>query len=323
MIVLTGGAGFIGKNLIAKLNQIGIDDILIIDKKKYTKSNRFADLKFSTIVDINEFSDWHNSSKDVHISSIIHLGACTNTLENNYDFLHKNNVLFSRMLWDLAVNLDVPFIYASSAATYGNGENGFFDDHSKVNKLEPLNPYGRSKQEFDQWTLRQEKHPPFWAGLKFFNVYGPGEQHKGKMASAIHHFIYQNKRNSVISLFEGSHGFYNGDQSRDFIYIDDVIDIMLYLINNNVKSGIYNVGTGAAVTFNKIAETIINIMNYGKIQYIPFPEKLKNQYQAYTCACLEKIKKAGYLTKNTRSLKDGIKDYIDNYKPGTADKFEK
>jgi len=247
------------------------------------------------------------------LKSIIHLGACSDTLEMNKNYLYENNVLFSKNLWKQAVKIGIPFIYASSAATYGDGSKGFSDNHALVPHLNPLNPYGQSKQDFDLWVLKQIETPPLWAGLKYFNVYGPGESHKGRMASVALHFIQQLQTEGSIKLFKGSHGYDDGEQKRDFIYISDAVDITLFFMENKVESGIYNVGTGNANTFNQMANAIIGKIKRGTIKYIPFPKDLLNTYQANTCAIIDKLISIE-CTKPVYSISEGIENYLNHLK---------
>jgi len=268
MILITGGAGFIGSNVIKKLNQSFIFDIIAVDNLDHpSKKSNIDDLNIKEIIGIDEIYSWlqKNAKK---LKSIIHLGACSDTLEMNKNYLYENNVLFSKNLWKQAVKIGIPFIYASSAATYGDGSKGFSDNHALVPHLNPLNPYGQSKQDFDLWVLKQIETPPLWAGLKYFNVYGPGESHKGRMASVALHFIQQLQTEGSIKLFKGSHGYDDGEQKRDFIYISDAVDITLFFMENKVESGIYNVGTGNANTFNQMANAIIGKIKRGTIKYL-------------------------------------------------------
>ena len=229
MIVLTGGAGFIGSNLLKELNDYNISDVIIVDNVDHpAKENNLKNLKFLDLVKIDNFFNWQRQNDNLKIKSIFHLGACSDTLEINTDFLYQNNVVYSQKLWNLACEKQIPFIYASSAATYGDGSFGFSDAHDLIFKLKPMNAYGRSKQEFDIWALNQSIKPPKWAGLKYFNVYGPGENHKGRMASVVWTFIKQLKSYNKLKLFEGSHGYNDGEQRRDFIYIDDAVKMTMF-----------------------------------------------------------------------------------------------
>ena len=311
MILITGGAGFIGSNVIKKLNQRFIFDIIAVDNLDHpSKKSNIDDLNIKEIIGIDEIHSWllKNANK---LKSIIHLGACTDTLEMNKNYLYENNVLFSKNLWKQAVKIGIPFIYASSAATYGDGSKEFSDNHALVPHLNPLNPYGQSKQDFDLWVLKQTETPPLWAGLKYFNVYGPGESHKERMASVALHFIQQLQTKGSIKLFKGSHGYDDGEQKRDFIYISDAVEITLFFMKNNIESGIYNVGTGNANTFNQMANTIIGKIKRGTVKYIPFPNDLLNTYQANTCAVIDKLIATG-CAKPVYSISEGIENYLNH-----------
>ncbi len=311
MIIITGGAGFIGSNIIRELNRRNIFDIIIVDNLDHPlKISNINDLNFKKIINIEKMHSWLQQNT-LELKTIIHLGACSDTLETNKDYLYENNVLFSQNLWKLALKIGIPFIYASSAATYGDGSKGFSDNHDLVPYLNPLNPYGQSKQDFDLWVLKQKETPPLWSGLKYFNVYGPGESHKGRMASVAWHFIQQLEKEGSIKLFKGSHGYDDGEQKRDFIYISDAVKITLFFTENNVESGIYNVGTGNANTFNQMANTIIGKVKRGNVKYIPFPNDLLNTYQANTCAVIDKLI-ATECTKPVYSISEGIENYLNH-----------
>jgi len=312
VIILTGGAGFIGTNILIELNKRGEENILVVDNIEGTlKVKNLKGLKYREYVNKKYFWDWLLKNKSIKIDSIIHLGACSDTTQTNLNYLRQNNVVYSQKLWDLSVENDIPFIYASSAATYGNGSNGFSDEHSLIPKLQPLNPYGHSKQDFDLWILKQKKTPPLWVGLKYFNVYGPGEAHKGKMASVIWHFLLQLNRGENLKLFDASHGYAAGEQERDFIYVNDAVKMTLYMLNEISESGIYNIGTGRARTFNDLANTI-KIKNRNiRVEYIPFPYRLMDAYQAHTCANLDKLFSLGY-SEPILTIEKGVKQYLES-----------
>ena len=306
MIILTGGAGFIGSNLLKSLNRQHISEVIIVDDLNHPlKKRNIKNLLYTEIVPINDYWKWQKNNSNLEIDGIFHLGACTDTLETNKDFLYENNVLYSQMLWEVATNKQTSFIYASSAATYGNGCTGFSDDHSLIPKLKPLNPYGQSKQDFDLWVLEQKDTPSHWVGLKYFNVYGPGEEHKGRMASVVFHFLQQLEQNQNLKLFNASHGYDAGEQKRDFIYVGDAVKMTMYAFNQKIPSGIYNVGTGRAKTFNELAETLFSIIGDREKEYIPFPARLLESYQAFTCADMQRFYKAGYKLQYY-DLKKGI-----------------
>ena len=310
MIIITGAAGFIGSNLAKKLNDIGRNDLILVDDINHPlKKDNIDQIKHHELIGINDFLSWIKKSKNQKISSVFHLGACSDTLERNYKYLTQNNVVYSQKIWQYCIEADAEFIYASSAATYGDGMNGFSDRHDLITNLKPLNEYGQSKQDFDEWALSQNNAPNFWAGLKYFNVYGPGEAHKGRMASVVCHFLDQLKTSSEIKLFDSSHGVGPGEQKRDFVYIDDAIDMTLFMMNKKFKSGIYNIGSGTTSTFNELAEIFLEEKLAKAIKYIPFPKDLILNYQAYTCADMDKLRSVGYNIEST-SLASGIKSYI-------------
>jgi ADP-L-glycero-D-manno-heptose 6-epimerase len=313
MIIITGAAGFIGSNLVKKLNAMNKKDLVLVDDLNHTlKKQNIKTLLFNEIVGIKDFWNWIEENKTIEIDVIFHLGACSDTLEKNEVYLQKNNVVYSQRLWQLAIEVDCKFIYASSAATYGDGALGFSDSHKLIPSLRPLNAYGQSKQDFDLWVLDQKETPQQWIGLKYFNVYGPGEAQKRRMASVIWHFFQQLKRGDNLKLFDASHGFNAGEQKRDFIYIDDVVKTTIYVLTNNIESGIYNIGTGSAKTFNELAMVLLNSNIAPGIEYIPFPTDLLDHYQAFTCAEMDKLQNTGY-DKKYISLDKGIKAYFQYY----------
>jgi len=312
MILLTGGSGFIGSNLLSELNKAGINDAIIVDNiNSIEKSANLNGLNYSFSINKYNFWSWIVREQP-KISLIIHLGACTDTTELNKQYLKENNIEYSKRLFKIATIENIPFIYASSAATYGSGINSFSDLHSKLNKLEPLSEYGRSKHAFDKWLLTQKEKPSYWIGLKFFNVYGPNEEHKKNMASAVFKFIDQARQDSLIKIFKGSHGYNNGEQERDFIFVDDVIKVIMWFSFNKGKNGIYNVGTGTTTTFNRIAKCITKEKKDVSILYIDFPNHLYDMYQAYTKADIKKLQNSGY-KDNFISIDQGIKKMIEIY----------
>ncbi len=313
MIIITGAAGFIGSGLVAGLLEKGYKDLVLVDDfSKLEKELNHINKEVTSRVDRKLFSEWlDDNSKKVQF--IFHLGARTDTAEFDPVLLAKLNTDYTKMIWFKCVDYQIPMIYASSAATYGMGENGFGDDVDP-NRLIPLNPYGVSKNEFDKWALGQENKPFFWAGLKFFNVYGPNEYHKGRMASVIMHAFNQINKTGKQKLFR-SHNpeFKDGEQERDFIYVKDVVDVMMSFMKNRETSGIFNLGTGEARTFNDLVKATFAAM--GKepdIEYIDTPEDIRDKYQYYTCADMSKIRSVGY-TKEFTSLEDGVSDYVKNY----------
>ncbi len=330
-IVVTGAAGFIGSCLVSFLNDKGFFNLILVDDFSFPEKDRNLDgKKFIEKIDRETFFDWVET-RDIGIQFIYHIGARTDTTEFDYSIHEHLNVEYSKKIWNYCSRNKIPLVYASSAATYGTGELGYKDDHNIVNDLKPLNPYGVSKNEFDKWVLQQEKDdhkhpenelpsPPAWAGLKFFNVYGPNEYHKGRMASVIFHSFNQIKEKGFVKLFK-SHKkeFRDGEQLRDFIYVKDVLKICFWFLkclsdeNRTCSSGIYNVGTGQARSFNDlVSATFRGIDRQPAIEYIDMPADIRNTYQYYTEADMEKLKAAGY-DESFYSLEDGIDDYVSNY----------
>ncbi|MDD3876399.1 MAG: ADP-glyceromanno-heptose 6-epimerase [Bacteroidales bacterium] len=314
MIIVTGAAGFIGSCLLSKLNSSGNERIVIVDNFTNTEKNKNIEGK-SIIekVDRMVFSEWFEKNWS-DIEFVFHLGARTDTTEFNKDIFDTLNLNYSKKIWSLCSLYQIPLVYASSAATYGAGENGYEDNHSIIPMLKPLNPYGDSKNDFDKWVLLQKQMPPFWAGLKFFNVYGPNEFHKGRMASVIWHAFNQIKKNGCVRLFK-SHktGYKDGMQMRDFIYVKDVTDVCYFLMQNKIKKGIYNLGTGKARPFMDLAIATFKAMNLKPdIQFIDTPEDIRDKYQYFTEAPMFKLKSEGY-NKDFTSLEDGIDDYVKHY----------
>lgn len=316
MIVVTGAAGFIGSCMVSKLNKLGRNDIIIVDdfkKNSNVKKSNYSNLQFAKKIDRKEFIRWfeRNAAK---IDGVYHLGARTDTTEFDWKIFLDLNLNYSKNIWRICAFNSIPLVYASSAATYGGGENGYDDDHNKLPKLKPLNPYGRSKQDFDLWVLRQETKPPFWAGMKFFNVYGPNEFHKQRMASVIFHSYHQINNTGLVKLFRSHRSDYlDGMQLRDFIYVKDLVAVLDFIMNNQPESGIYNLGTGKARSFYDLAKATFDAM--GKtpnIEYVDIPEDIRDKYQYFTEAKMKKLRNAGY-TEEFFTLEDGIKDYVQNY----------
>lgn len=314
MIIVTGAAGFIGSVLIGKLNKIGIEDLIIVDDfSNEAKSNNLKGKKFADLIHRDDFIKWLDSNGD-KVDFVIHIGARTDTTEFNKDVFDVLNLNYTKLLWERCASYNIPIIYASSAATYGMGEFGYIDSHDIVDKLKPLNPYGESKNDFDKWALKQDKKPPFWAGLKFFNVYGPNEYHKGRMASVIMHAHKQIGDSSKMKLFK-SHNtdFKDGEQLRDFVYVKDLVDVIVFLMENKPQSGLYNLGTGKARTFVDLVKATFKAMDKeAVIEFIDTPEDIRDKYQYYTQANMSKLRSVGY-EKEFTSLEDGVMDYVKNY----------
>lgn len=311
MIVLTGARGFIGSNLLQRLNKEGYEDIILVDEvKNEAKNYTLKNAKYKLLIDRNYFLDWlQKSAKKVEV--VFHLGARTDTTETNILIFDKLNLNYSKELFKYCTQHKVPFIYASSAATYGKGAFGYNDEQSILN-LQPLNEYGWSKQNFDLWVKTQSKIPPFWAGMKFFNVYGPNENHKGRMASVVYHAYHQILETKKMKLFQSHYPEYkDGEQQRDFIFVEDVVDICLFLFKNKVKSDIYNVGSGQARTFLDLVKAVFQNLNIEpKIEFIPTPEDIRDKYQYFTEASMSKLRNQGF-QKEFHTLENGVEKYVD------------
>ncbi len=318
-IVVTGAAGFIGSCMVSYLNQQGFENLILVDEfDDELKELNLLHKKYLVRIEREEFFDWAQREKPF-VSFVFHLGARTDTTEFDYAVHQHLNVEYSQKIWNYCTINNIPLIYASSAATYGEGEFGYHDSHEIIEQLHPMNPYGISKNEVDKWILHQEDHPPFWAGLKFFNVYGPNEYHKGRMASVIFQSFNQIKTNGKVKLFRShKNGFENGEQLRDFIYVKDVIAVCYWLMETAFKddifsNGIYNLGTGRARSFNDLVKsTFAGLDLQPDIEFIDMPEDLRDKYQYFTEANMDKLKAAGY-TKDFYSLEKGVDDYVRNY----------
>ncbi len=314
MIVVTGAAGFIASFFVQKLNQEGYEDVVLVDDFSITsKKANWENLAFTQKIDRGQFFSWLEENEK-QIQFVFHLGARTDTTEFDNAVLDELNLNYSRQLWRLCVKYGFPLVYASSAATYGMGEHGYEDKHEVVKKLNPLNPYGVSKNEFDKWALSEEKQPYFWAGLKLFNVYGPNENHKGRMASVVWHTFNQVIETEAMKLFRSHHSDYkDGEQLRDFIYVKDVAEVLYFLMHHRKDSGLYNLGTGQARTFLDLATATFSAM--GKepnISFIDTPVDIREKYQYFTEANMDKLRAIGYDAEFT-SLEEGVKDYVQGY----------
>ena len=314
MIVITGAAGFIASALLGTLNKKGVTDIVIVDDfSKEQKSNNWQKKRYTQAVDRNNFLDWfRNNAGDVDF--VFHIGARTDTTEFDWNVFVELNLEYTKGIWEICAKNYIPMIYASSAATYGDGSLGYRDSHDIVEQLQPLNPYGRSKNEFDKWALKQEKQPPFWAGLKFFNVYGPNEYHKGRMASVILHTFETVRKTGKMQLFRSHNpNFEDGMQLRDFVYVKDVVSVILHLFDNKPESGLYNVGTGHAQSFLDLANSTFEAMGLEpNIEFIDMPLDIRDKYQYFTEADISKLRSTGY-DKPFHNLSQGVADYVKNY----------
>lgn len=313
-IVVTGAAGFIGSCMVSYLNQQGFENLILVDEfDDEEKELNLLHKKYSVRVERENFFYWVQRENPA-VDFVFHLGARTDTTEFDYSIHQHLNVEYSQKIWNYCSINNIPLVYASSAATYGEGELGYNDDHDIIEQLQPLNPYGISKNEFDKWVLHQEDHPPFWAGLKFFNVYGPNEYHKARMASVIFHSFNQIKKTGKVKLFRShKEGYKDGEQLRDFIYVKDVIAVCYWLMENKPASAIYNLGTGQARTFNDLVKsTFAGLDLQPQIEYIDIPEDIRDKYQYFTEATMDKLRTAGY-SAAFYSLEKGVDDYVKNY----------
>lgn len=313
-IVITGAAGFIGSCLVSFLNQKGYSNLILVDEfERLDKVPNLEGKKITQKIERDQFLDLLTLNPYT-IDFIFHIGARTDTAEFNYSVHEQLNVEYSKRVWEYCTKYKIGLVYASSAATYGAGELGYNDDHQLPYKLHPLNPYGISKNEFDKWALQQTAHPPFWTGLKFFNVYGPNEYHKARMASVIFHSYNQIQTNGNVKLFKSHRpDFKDGQQLRDFVYVKDVISVCYWLMENQPASGLYNLGTGKARSFEDLVKaTFAGLDQAPVIEYIDMPEDIRDKYQYFTEANMNKLRDAGY-TDTFYSLEKGVDDYVRNY----------
>ena len=314
MIIVTGAAGFIGSCLIAKLNEMNFNYIIAVDDFSNEEKNKnLIGKKIKERVERNDFFQWLDQTNR-EVEFLFHIGARTDTTEFNKEIFDTLNVNYSKHVWEACVKYQIPLVYASSAATYGLGELGYDDNENEIHLLKPLNPYGDSKNDFDNWALKQEDKPFFWAGLKFFNVYGPNEYHKSRMASVIWHAYRQILSNGSLKLFKSHKPEYqDGEQIRDFIYVKDLVDVCIFLMEHRKNSGIYNLGTGKARSFNDLGKsTFTALVKPVQINYIDTPLDIRDKYQYFTEANMKKLIDLGY-TKPFYTLEEGVKDYVQNY----------
>lgn len=321
VIIITGAAGFISSCLVQYLNNKGHENLILVDDFGEEKKRvNWEGKNYIRTVERQSLFNWLED-KQPKVEFIFHLGARTDTTEFNYAIHEELNVQYSEDIWKYCTAHRVPLVYASSAATYGGGELGYDDAHEVVEKLQPLNPYGVSKNEFDKWALKQEEQPPFWAGLKFFNVYGPNEYHKARMASVIFHSFNQIQQNGLVKLFRSHReGIKDGEQLRDFVYVKDVVKVMYWFFETQTTAsaqhpgnGLYNLGTGTARSFNDLVKaTYAGLDKQPDIKYIDMPEDIRDKYQYFTEANMSKLRNAGYEAP-FYSLEEGVDDYVRNY----------
>lgn len=314
MIIVTGAAGFIGSCLIARLNELNFNYIIAVDDFSFPEKNKNLEGKnIMERVERTELAAWLDTNYQ-EVEFCFHIGARTDTTEFNKAIFDELNVDYSKMLWNKCIDYQIPLVYASSAATYGLGELGYDDNEALIPQLKPLNPYGDSKNDFDIWALNQEKKPFFWAGLKFFNVYGPNEYHKSRMASVIWHAFRQINETGSLRLFKSHRPDYaDGQQMRDFIYVKDLVSVCVFLMEHRKNSGIYNLGTGIARSFNDLGKsTFVAMGKEVNIHYIDTPADIRDKYQYFTEANMNKLKSIGY-DKPFYTLEEGVKEYVQNY----------
>jgi ADP-L-glycero-D-manno-heptose 6-epimerase len=321
MIVVTGASGFIGSCLIGRLNKDRFFDVVAVDDfnglsthPSHERSGiNLRDKQIAAQVDRSVFHEWLRANED-QVDFVFHIGARTDTTEFDSNVFDSLNLNYTKELWKICAEFAIPMVYASSAATYGGGELGYNDDHSIIPQLKPLNPYGESKNDFDIWALQQESSPFFWAGLKFFNVYGPNEYHKGRMASVIFHAYNQIAEKGSMKLFRSHRpDFADGGQMRDFIYVKDVVEVCMFLMHHRKNSGIYNLGSGQARSFNDLALASFQAMGkVPSIEFVDTPADIRDKYQYFTEANMAKLISIGY-NNPFHTLEEGVHDYVTNY----------
>ena len=314
MIVITGAAGFIGSYLVGKLNRSGFNNLVLVDRyDDQQKDRNLRSKQYHQLIDRDDFLEWfgHHRSK---VDMVFHLGARTDTIGQEPESYKELNLIYSQKLWKVCTDSEIPMVYASSAATYGNGEHGFSDCHTQIENLKPLNLYAWSKHDFDVWVLRQKKTPKFWAGLKFFNVYGPNEYHKGRMASVVLHAYHKIRETGEMNLFRSHRtDVADGEQKRDFVFVDDIADVMMFFMENQNNPGIYNVGTGKARSYLDLTRLVFESMRLNpEIHFVDTPSDLRSRYQYFTEADIQKLREIGY-HKPFTELERGIREYVANY----------
>ena len=311
MIIVTGAAGFIGSYLIKRLNQDNFNAIIAVDKFDNPEKNKnLLDLTIKERVDRDQFLEWLDKNYEL-VEFVFHIGARTDTAEFDIDLLNRLNTQYTKDLWSRCCRYQLPLVYASSAATYGLGEIGYDDNEATIPQLKPLNPYGQSKQDFDVWALKQKEKPFFWVGLKFFNVYGPNEYHKGRMASVVWHAYNQISKTGKMKLFRSHNPDYkDGEQMRDFVYVKDVAEVCIFLMHHRKNSGIYNLGSGKARTFLDLTKAVFKALGKPEqIEFIDTPADIRDKYQYFTEAKIEKLKVVGY-SRVFITLEKGVIDYV-------------
>lgn len=314
MIVVTGALGFIGSALLGELQQRGYGELVAVDN--FNDAHKFSNIKGKNLhlkIDRSEFINWLEQNGE-KVQFVFHIGARTRTNEFDWNVLNELNIDYSKSVWNLCVKHSIPLVYASSAATYGNGDQGFSDDPSKLMSLKPMNPYGESKQIFDLWMFNQTETPPFWAGFKFFNVFGPNEYHKGRMASVVFHAYNQILEKGEVSLFKSYKPDYaDGAQKRDFVYVKDVVNVLVFEMETRKNSGLYNLGSGKSHTFLELATAVFEALGIDpNISYIDMPEDIRDNYQYFTEADESRLIESGYNLGFT-NFNDAVSDYVQNY----------
>lgn len=314
MIVVTGAAGFIGSCMAAKLNEMGRDDLILVDDfSKEAKRRNWEGKRYVDKIHRNDFFQWAEKHYE-DIDFIIHLGARTDTTEFDYSVFEELNVSYTQRMWTFAARHGIPIVYASSAATYGAGELGYVDSHTLPYQFQPLNPYGKSKNEIDKWVLKQQQQPPCWYAFKFFNVYGPNEYHKGRMASVILHAFQEIQETGKVRLFRSHRpDFADGEQLRDFVYVKDVVRVIYWFMRHLPSSGIYNLGTGRAESFLTLATSTFKALHLEpSIEFVDIPEDIRDKYQYFTQAEMKKMRSAGY-GRPFYNLEKGTHSYVTRY----------
>lgn len=313
-IIITGGAGFIGSNLAKKLNENGCQNIYIVDNMNHSqKEANLSRIKLKEYFDKNDFIEIIKSKNIGHIDAVFHLGACSSTLQTDEDYLVKNNYQYSVSLCEWALRKDIRFIYASTAATYGNGTRGYHDDEKEIHLLEPLNAYGRSKQKFDMWAIYNRVIDKI-AGLKYFNVYGPYECHKGEMRSMVNKAYGEIFKTGKLKLFKSHNSNFNdGEQKRDFVYVDDAVAVTLFFYDNPDINGIYNCGTGSARSWFELGKAVFSAIGIEpEFEFIDMPQSIRDNYQYFTQADMNKLYSAGY-SQQFKTIEEGVKSYVEEY----------